>query len=71
MAGETKSRCTCMYCRARGLMGPLMLIAVGAIFLIGEYTRYGFRDLWPVLLIVAGIVLFTQSVASRAGHTGS
>ncbi|HXQ24867.1 MAG TPA: DUF5668 domain-containing protein [Candidatus Acidoferrales bacterium] len=71
MAGETKTHCTCMHCRVHGMMGPLMLIAVGVIFLIGAFTRYGFGDLWPVLLIVAGIVLFTQSVASRAGHTGS
>lgn len=71
MADASKSRCTCARCRVRGLMGPFMLIAVGAIFLIGQFTRYGFGDLWPVLLIVAGVVLFTQSVASRAGHTGS
>ena len=71
MADGTKSRCTCMNCRVRGLMGPFMLIAVGVIFLIGQFTRYGFGDLWPVLLVVAGVVLLTQSLASRAGHTGS
>ena len=70
MADGTKTRCTCAYCRVRGLMGPFILIAVGMIFLTGEFTRYGFLDLWPVLLVVAGIVLLAQSVTSRAGHTG-
>jgi hypothetical protein len=52
-------------------MGPLMIIAVGVLFLVGEYSRYSFTDLWPVLLIVAGIVLTAQSLASKEGHSGS
>ncbi len=70
MADQSKSRCPCAQCRIRGLMGPALLIAAGAIFLAGEYTRFTFGDLWPVLLIVAGIVLLAQSVAPREGHTG-
>jgi Domain of unknown function (DUF5668) len=71
MADTTNPKCTCAHCRARGLMGPIMLITIGALFLLGEYTRYGFWKLWPVILVVAGIVLCAQSFASRAGHTGS
>lgn len=71
MADTTRRRCTCMHCRVRGLMGPVILIAVGVLFLIGEYTRFGFRDLWPVLLIVIGVVSVCQSMASREGHTES
>jgi hypothetical protein len=52
-------------------MGPVMLITVGALFLIHQYSRYGIGDLWPVLLIVAGIVLVAQAMASRDGHVGS
>jgi hypothetical protein len=63
--------CRCVHCRIRGLMGPLMLITVGVLFLVAEYSRYSFADLWPVLLIVAGIVLTAQSLASKDGHTGS
>lgn len=63
--------CRCAHCRIRGLMGPLMIITVGVLFLIAEYSRYSFGDLWPVLLIVAGIVLTAQSLASKDGHTGS
>jgi hypothetical protein len=71
MPDELKTRCTCSNCRIRGLMGPVMLITIGVLFLIHQYTRYGFGKLWPVLLIVAGIVLVAQAMASREGHIGS
>ncbi len=71
MADETKPKCTCARCRMRGLMGPLMLIAIGAIFLLGRFTSFGFIKLWPLLLVLAGVVLWLQSTASGAGHTGA
>ena len=71
MADDTNLKCTCARCRTRGLMGPLMLIAIGAIFLLGRFTSHGFLQLWPILLVIAGIVLWLQSTASRAGHTGA
>lgn len=52
-------------------MGPIMLITVGVLFLIGQYSRYSFGDLWPILLIVIGFVLVAQEFASREGHIGS
>jgi hypothetical protein len=61
-------RCRCASCRMRGLMGPVVLITVGVIFLIGEYTRYDFGYLWPLLLIVPGIVMVVQALASKQGH---
>jgi hypothetical protein len=64
-------RCGCSHCRVRGVMGPLMLITIGAIFLAAQYTRYSIGDLWPVILIVAGVVLVAQSLASRTGHLSS
>jgi hypothetical protein len=70
MADKNKQRCPCARCRVRGLVGPVMLITVGAIFLVGEYTRFGIGDLWPVLLVVAGLMLFVQAAASTEGHTG-
>jgi hypothetical protein len=71
MPDEIKARCTCANCRIRGLMGPVMLITVGALFLIRQYSRFSIGDLWPILLIVAGIVLVAQAMASREGHVGS
>jgi hypothetical protein len=71
MPDANSTTCKCAHCRIRGLMGPLMIITLGVLFLVGEYTRYSFGELWPVLLIVAGIVLTAQSLASNEGHTGS
>jgi hypothetical protein len=52
-------------------MGPLILITIGVLFLIGEYSRYSFGDLWPILLIVIGVILVLQALASQEGHLGS
>lgn len=71
MAGSGTVTCNCAYCRIRSLTGPLMIITVGILFLIGQYSRYSFGDLWPVLLIVAGIILAAQTLASKNGHVGS
>jgi len=71
MTDTTQPACRCLHCRIRGLMGPLMIITVGVLFLIGEYTRFSFIELWPILLIVAGVVLTAQSLASKEGHLGS
>ena len=65
-------RCTCARCRLRGLMGPAILITVGVLFLIAEYSsRYSFMDLWPILLIVIGIIKLIEATASSEGHVSS
>lgn len=71
MSDPNRLVCHCPYCKIRGLMGPLMIITVGVLFLIAEYTRFSFLELWPILLIVAGVVLTAQSLASKEGHLGS
>jgi hypothetical protein len=50
-------------------MGPVVLITIGAIFLCGQYTAYGFATLWPALLVIVGILLLAQATASSEGHT--
>jgi hypothetical protein len=71
MSDPNQPVCPCPHCRIRGLMGPLLIITVGVLFLIGEYTRFSFLELWPILLIVVGVVLTAQSLASKEGHLGS
>lgn len=71
MAYERRTNCPCARCRIRGIMGPVMLITVGAIFMLGEYTHYSMDQLWPLFLIVPGIILLAQSLASREGHIDS
>lgn len=43
---------------SRGILcairGPIMLITVGVLFAINNFTPYGFQ--WPVLLIVFGLL---------------
>jgi hypothetical protein len=71
MADETRPRCSCARCRMHGLMGPVMIITVGVIFLLSEYTRYGIGHLWPLFLIVVGIFRLAESMVSNSGHIGS
>jgi hypothetical protein len=71
MADEIKHRCSCARCRVGALMGPALLVTLGAICLLGQFTNYGFGRLWPVIMLVAGALLLAQSSASRAGHTGA
>jgi hypothetical protein len=40
----------------RGLRGPVMVITVGVLFALNNFTPYRFEDTWPVLIIVAGLV---------------
>lgn len=63
--------CTCARCRCRGLLGPIILITVGAVFLADQFIpRLGFGELWPVILIVIGVVKLLESSASTEGHRG-
>jgi hypothetical protein len=48
----------------RGLRGPIMVIAVGVLFALNNFTPYRFEETWPVLIIVAGLVsLLGRAVA--------
>jgi hypothetical protein len=63
-------RCTCQRCSIRGLMGPVVVVTVGVLFLLAE-MRGGFFDFgntYPVILIVIGIVSLTSAFASSEGH---
>jgi hypothetical protein len=63
--------CDCARCRMHGLMGPAVLIALGVLFLVGEFTRWEFDETWPVLLLVIGLVLLLRAGASVEGHVQS
>lgn len=44
------------------LWGGLILITLGGIFLIDRFVpRIDFGDLWPLILIVVGIILITKA----------
>lgn len=71
MTEFAKSKCPCARCRIRSFTGPVVLIAIGAMFLAGEYTRYGFTTLWPALLVIIGVLLLAQTTASSEGHSAT
>ena len=60
--------CSCSCCRRSGLTGPVMMVTIGTLFLIANYTRFDFHDLWPVILIVMGGLMLLRPSSSRAGH---
>lgn len=64
-------RCACAQCTMRGLMGPVVLITLGVLFLMGR-IGWGltFGKLWPALLIVIGLVKLAEAMASDEGHIG-
>lgn len=70
MPDTVATKCACPHCRMRGLVGPVMVIAVGVVFLAAEYSRYSVADLWPILLIVLGVLLVAQALAPKQGHLG-
>ncbi|MCL5287643.1 MAG: DUF5668 domain-containing protein [Acidobacteria bacterium] len=64
-------RCRCGRCTVSGMMGPVVLITLGVLFLIGKMNmRYDFGDLWPILLVVIGLVKVFSAMASTEGHAG-
>jgi hypothetical protein len=43
-------------------MGPVFLITLGLVFLIGEFVpEWGVRKTWPALLIVVGVLKLLDS----------
>ena len=60
--------CYCARCRCRGYMGPVVLITLGILFLLSEFTHWHFHQTWPILLIAIGVVKVLGSSSDMAGH---
>jgi hypothetical protein len=39
----------------RAIRGPILLITLGVLFALNNFTSYRFNQTWPVLLIVLGL----------------
>lgn len=61
-------RCYCARCRARGYMGPAMVLTVGVLAMLNNFTHFHFHQTWPILLIVVGLVKVLGSSADMSGH---
>lgn len=60
--------CCCARCRSVGYIGPIVLVTLGVLFLIDQYTTYGIDRTWPIILIVIGIMKVLQWNAPTTGH---
>jgi Domain of unknown function (DUF5668) len=62
-------RCRCRRCTIRGLMGPAVLITLGILFLLDQtYSGFSFRQTWPVILLVLGVISLASATAPMDGH---
>ena len=52
------------------IRGPIMLIAIGTLFALAQFTPYGLHQTWPVLLIVLGLLKLMDRVG-RNDHPPS
>lgn len=53
----------------RAIRGPITLITLGALFALQNFTRFGFDQTWPVLLIVFGLLSLMQRGAAPPRST--
>ncbi|MCI0403099.1 MAG: DUF5668 domain-containing protein [Acidobacteria bacterium] len=61
--------CNCARCRVRGLMAPVMLMTIGGLFLADQLiAAIRFRHIWPIILIVIGLLKLAAYFASPEGH---
>ena len=52
------------YSVIRAIRGPISLITLGVLFALQNFTRFGFDQTWPVLLIVFGLLSLMQRGAA-------
>jgi Domain of unknown function (DUF5668) len=52
------------YSVIRAIRGPITLITLGVLFGLQNFTRFGFDQTWPVLLIVFGLLSLMQRGAA-------
>jgi hypothetical protein len=72
VAGMCCSGCQCARCRTRRLMGPVMLVTIGFLFLLDHSLHVArFHQTWPVILLAVGAVKLMQNSASIEGHMAS
>ena len=54
----------------RAVRGPIILITIGTLFALDHFTRWGFQQTWPVILIVIGLLtLIGRATRTTPGPT--
>jgi LiaI-LiaF-like transmembrane region len=68
--GAAEGRKTTFQEHPHGLVGPVILIAVGAVFLVGQFVpAWRIEKTWPVLLIAIGIGKLVEIFFPRRSRT--
>lgn len=49
------------------IRGPIMLIALGALFAIDQFSSYSFWRTWPVLIILFGMLKLFERLFGGGG----
>ena len=49
------------------IRGPILLITVGVLFVLDHNGGYGFRQSWPILLVVVGILKLLERTTTPTG----
>ncbi len=49
----------------------VVLFAIGGFFLIEDYGPYDFRDFWPVILIIVGLMFILRKKGDRPNFTSN
>ncbi|HYO82318.1 MAG TPA: DUF5668 domain-containing protein [Bryobacteraceae bacterium] len=51
----------------RAARGPIMLIALGVLFLIDQTDALSFRRSWPILLVLYGVLKLAERLVAPPG----
>lgn len=70
MRDDVNYRCKCPRCTIRSLRGPAVIITVGVLFLLDQMhgSTFSFRNTWPMILIVMGVISLASALAPMDGH---
>src|SRR5450755_145613 len=65
-------RCNCRRCTIKSLMGPAVVITVGVLFLLEQtHSGFSFGQMWPIILVVIGVISLASALAPMDGHISS
>lgn len=67
---SAQDRCHCQSCTIRGFTGPVIVIAIGVLFLLHQVHGgvLDFSNTWPMILVVLGLLHLASAMSSREGH---
>jgi hypothetical protein len=68
LAVRRATLCPCVRCQTSRIMGPAVLLGLGILFLLDQWTDLKFSRTFPAILIVIGAVKFLQAAGSNEGH---